>query len=84
MPALDFGVFNLMNAVIPVVSSLASLGLESTLRRYQPEYLRAGNAAAAHSLVQFVAKARLGTNALLLLVIILTWEFTSRIFRVED
>ena len=84
MPALDFGVFNLMNAIIPVVSSLASLGLESTLRRYQPEYLRAGNTAAAHWLVQFVAKARLGTNALLLLAIILTWDFTARIFKIED
>lgn len=84
MPALDFGVFNLMYAVIPVVSTLASFGLESTLRRYQPEYLLAGNVSAGHWLVQFVAKARLGANALLLLAIILTWGVTAPLFEIED
>ena len=33
----DFGVFNLLYAFIPVISTVASLGLEQTLRRYQPQ-----------------------------------------------
>ena len=37
----SFGVLSLLYAFIPVVSTLASLGLEQTLRRFQPEYLRA-------------------------------------------
>jgi O-antigen/teichoic acid export membrane protein len=32
----DFGVFNLMYSFIPLVGTLASLGLEQTLRRFQP------------------------------------------------
>ena len=40
-----FGVLNLLYAVIPVISTAASLGIEQTLRRYQPEYLQSGNAA---------------------------------------
>ena len=62
----DFGVFNLLYSFIPVISTFASLGLEQTLRRYQPEYLRAGNRSAAAWLVRFVASARFGTNVILL------------------
>src|SRR3990172_4563682 len=70
----DFGVLNLFYAFIPVVSTFASLGLEQTLRRYQPEYLRAGNDAAAQWLVRFVASARLSTNVVLLATILLAWN----------
>ena len=38
MSEQDFGIFNLLYAFIPVVSTLASLGLEQVLRRFQPEY----------------------------------------------
>jgi O-antigen/teichoic acid export membrane protein len=47
MTEQDFGVFNLLYAFIPFVSTFASLGLDQTLRRYQPEYLRSGNTAAS-------------------------------------
>ncbi len=36
MPENDFGVFNLLYAFIPMLSTVASLGLEQTKRRYQP------------------------------------------------
>ena len=39
-----FGILNLLYAVIPVISTTASLGIEQTMRRYQPEYLQSGNA----------------------------------------
>ena len=39
MPRQDFGIFSLLYSFIPVVSTVASLGLEQTLRRYQPEYI---------------------------------------------
>jgi O-antigen/teichoic acid export membrane protein len=42
-----FGIYSLLYAIIPVISTAASLGLEQTLRRFQPEYLRAGNLPAA-------------------------------------
>jgi O-antigen/teichoic acid export membrane protein len=76
----DFGVFNLLYAFIPVVSTVASLGLEQTLRRYQPEYLQAGNTAGAAWLVRFVASARFGTNVVLLGLILLSWNHIAPIF----
>ena len=81
MPEEDFGVFNLLYAFIPVVSTIASLGLEQTLRRYQPEYLSANNIAAARWLVRFVASARFGTNVILLAVILLAWNQVAPIFK---
>jgi O-antigen/teichoic acid export membrane protein len=81
MPEHDFGVFNLLYAFIPMLSTVASLGLEQTMKRYQPEYLRAGNIGAARWLVRFVASARFGTNVVLLAVILLTWNYVAPIFK---
>lgn len=76
----DFGVFNLLYSFIPVVSTLASLGLEQTLRRYQPEYLHAGNVRAAGWLVRFVSAARFGTNVVIIGVLLLSWNYVAPIF----
>ena len=83
MPEEDFGVFNLLYAFIPVISTLASLGLEQTLRRYQPEYLGAGNIPAARWLVRFVASARFGSNVVLLAVILIIWNSVATIFKLD-
>jgi O-antigen/teichoic acid export membrane protein len=77
----DFGVFNLLYAFIPVVSTIASLGLEQTLRRYQPEYLQAGNNVGAAWLLRFVASARFGTNVIVLSLILLGWNHIAPIFK---
>jgi O-antigen/teichoic acid export membrane protein len=81
MPEQDFGVFHLLYAFIPVVSTVASLGLEQTLRRYQPEYVSAGNFPAAHWLVRFVGAARFGSNLLILATILLAWNAIAPIFK---
>lgn len=77
----DFGVLNLLYAFIPVVSTVASLGLEQTLRRYQPEYLSAGNTAAAAWLVKLVASARFVTSVILLGLIVLGWNYVAPFFK---
>ncbi len=77
----DFGVLNLLYAFIPVVSTVASLGLEQTLRRYQPEYLQAGDDAAANWLVRFIASARFGANVILLALILLAWNQVAPLFK---
>lgn len=77
----DFGTFNLLYSFIPVLSTVASLGLEQTLRRYQPEYLRAGNQAAAAWLVRVVASARFVTNIVLLGIILLAWNYVAPFFK---
>jgi O-antigen/teichoic acid export membrane protein len=81
MPDEDFGVFNLLYAFIPVLSTVASLGLEQTLQRYQPEYLSAGDIPSARWLVRFVASARFGANVALLALIFLTWNHVAPIFK---
>jgi O-antigen/teichoic acid export membrane protein len=77
----SFGVLSLLYAFIPVVSTLASLGLEQTLRRFQPEYLRFGNTAAAAWLVRFVSLARLISNAIIIAAILLAWKFVAPLFQ---
>jgi O-antigen/teichoic acid export membrane protein len=77
----EFGVFNLLYAFIPVISTVGSFGLEQTLRRYQPEYLKSGNTSAAAWLVRFIASARFGSNVLLLAIVLLTWNLTAPLFK---
>ncbi len=73
----DFGIFNLLYSFIPLVGTLASLGLEQTLRRFQPEFLREGKSRLAAWLVRFIARARLGTNLTILIVLLLTWNWVA-------
>jgi O-antigen/teichoic acid export membrane protein len=73
----DFGIFSLLYAFIPLISTIASLGLEQTLRRFQPEFLKSGHKAAAAWLVRVVARTRLGMNILVLAIILLGWNFAA-------
>jgi O-antigen/teichoic acid export membrane protein len=79
----DFGVLNLLYAFIPVLSTVASLGLEQTLRRYQPEYLSAENGPAAAWLVRVTASARFGSNVILLSIVLLTWNHVAPFFKLD-
>lgn len=74
MSKADFGVFNLLYSFIPLVGTVASLGLEQTLRRFQPEYLRQEKFTAAAWLVKRVAGARFATNCVILVVLLLVWN----------
>lgn len=80
MSEQDFGVFNLLYAFIPVVGTLASLGLEQTLRRYQPEYLRGGLQGRAHWLYRVVASTRLASTIVVLGIVLLCWKWLAPIF----
>jgi O-antigen/teichoic acid export membrane protein len=77
----DFGVYNLLYAIIPVISIAASLGLEQTLRRYQPEYLQAGNIAAAARLVRIVASTRFVASVVVIGVLLLAWDRFAPFFK---
>lgn len=84
MAAHDFGVYNLLYTFIPTISTVASLGLEQTLRRFQPEYLNAGNAPAAGWLVRFVARTRLTTNFILFGLILLAWNVAAPVLKLQE
>jgi O-antigen/teichoic acid export membrane protein len=77
----DFGVLSLLYAFIPVSALVASLGLEAVLRRYQPEYLRSGNSAAAAWLVRIVAYGRFLTNVVVLGAVLIGWNYIAPIFK---
>lgn len=83
MTEQTFGILNILYAVIPVISTAASLGIEQTLRRYQPEYLQAGQAQAAAWLVRAAASARFATNVALLGIIILLWQWIAPFFQLQ-
>lgn len=70
----NFGLLNLLYSFIPLVGTAASLGLEQTLRRFQPEYLRLGNVEGAAWLVRRVAALRFATNLVVLGVVLLVWH----------
>ena len=42
LPETEFGVYSLLYAMLPMIATLMSFGMENTLGRYQPEYLRKG------------------------------------------
>lgn len=73
----DFGVFNLLYAVIPLISTIASLGLEQMLRRFQPEYLAANNPVAAGRLQRLASGARLLVNLIVIAVLLLAWQWIA-------
>jgi len=81
IPKEDFGVFNLFYAFIPVVSTVASFGLEQVLRRYQPEYLKAGDVTGAAWLVRTVSSLRFGANLAVVLLILLAWKYVAPLFQ---
>src|ERR1035437_10132811 len=76
----DFGVFNLLYSFIPLIGTAASLGLEQTLRRFQPEYLRTGSIEGAAWLVKRIAALRLGTNLLVLALVLIAWNRVAPYF----
>jgi O-antigen/teichoic acid export membrane protein len=80
LPEEQFGVLNLLYAFIPVVSTFASLGLEQTLRRFQPEYLRHGDTVAAAWLARSVALARLLSNAVIIALVLAAWNAVAPLF----
>lgn len=79
----DFGVLNVLYSLIPVISTTASLGIEQVLRRYQPEYLRGEQFAAAHWLVRTAGRLRLTTSLLFLSIIAATWTWIAPVFQLE-
>jgi len=78
-----FGVYNLFYSFIPIITTLASFGLEQTLRRYQPEYLRSDRTAASAWLVSFVRRARLASTITMLAAILLAWNLIAPHFKLQ-
>ncbi len=76
----SLGVFSLLYSVIPVIGTIGSLGLDPVLKRFQPEYLQAGNIAAAAWLTRVVTRVRLFSNVVVLIAITLAWNIVAPLF----
>jgi O-antigen/teichoic acid export membrane protein len=79
----DLGIYSLLYSVIPVIGTLASLGLDQVLKRYQPEYLRAGNLGAAAWLLRRVVRLRFLVNVAAIALIVLCWQLVAPLFHLE-
>lgn len=80
----SLGVYSLLYSVLPVIGTVASLGLDQVLKRFLPEYLQAGNQAGAAWLVRVIVRLRLVTNLVLLGLILLTWNLVAPVFHLQD
>jgi O-antigen/teichoic acid export membrane protein len=81
MSKAEFGVFNLLYSFIPVMATLASLGLEQTFRRFQPEYLQASNTAAAAWLTSRIMTTRLLSSIVTVALIWAAWQYVGPFFK---
>jgi O-antigen/teichoic acid export membrane protein len=79
----SLGIFSLLYSVIPVVGTVASLGLDQVLKRFQPEYLQVGNTRGSAWLVRIVMVARLFSSVALLVLLVLVWSFVAPLFKLD-
>jgi O-antigen/teichoic acid export membrane protein len=79
----DFGVFQLLYSIIPIISTAASLGLTQVLKRYEPEYLSQGLPGQAAWLVRILGRTRFGVNLVILTAIFLSWHVVMPTFQLE-
>lgn len=80
----EYGIYNLFYALLPLLAAGASFGLEHTLRRYQPEYLKTGRHALADLLVRRIGVLRLISTAAALALLYVFWPKLAPIFKIED
>lgn len=80
----EYGVYNLLYALLPLLTAAASFGLEHTLRRYQPEYLRQGEHRLADLIVRRISVLRFVATACVLALILLAWPKVAPFFKLDD
>jgi O-antigen/teichoic acid export membrane protein len=84
LSAYALGIYSLLYAVIPVAGTVASLGLEQTLKRFQPEFLRAGNLSGSAWLVRYVTVARLISTVALMVLLLAAWRVVAPLFGLQS
>jgi len=77
MSEQGFGVLNLLYSIIPIVSTCVSLGLDSTLRRFQPEFLRVQQRSQSAWLVSTVRRLRFFSTVAFLALLLLVWDWAA-------
>ena len=84
LPEAEYGVYSLLYAMLPVIGTLMSFGMENTLGRYQPEYLRRGENRLANRLSRNIALLRLATSVIFLAAILVFWDEIAPFFDIAE
>jgi O-antigen/teichoic acid export membrane protein len=80
----EFGVYSLFYAMLPMIGTLMSFGMENTLNRYQPEYLRKGENRLANRLSRNVGLLRLATTGVFCATVLVFWSDIAPFFKIAD
>jgi O-antigen/teichoic acid export membrane protein len=84
LPESEYGVYSLLYATVPLIGTLMSFGMENTLGRYQPEYLRKGENRLAYRLSRNIALLRLATTVTFLAAILMFWGAIAPFFDITE
>ncbi len=80
----EYGVYNLLYAIIGLIGTVASLGIGNTLQRYIPEYYQKGEFKIAQNLFRLTSIVRLITDAVILFIILLLWQELSPLLKINE
>jgi O-antigen/teichoic acid export membrane protein len=80
----DFSTYSLLYATLPLFATFASLGIDQTLRRFQPEFLNSGATENSAWLVRLSLLLRLLSNLALIGIVLVAWSWLAPIFGIVD
>ncbi|MDY7033286.1 MAG: oligosaccharide flippase family protein [Thermodesulfobacteriota bacterium] len=80
----QFGIYNLLYSVIPLLSVIASFGLTNTLQRYIPEYYSKGEYQVANNLYRIASLIRLLSNIVILGLFLFFWNIIAPLFKLGE
>ena len=79
----DYGIYNLLYAIISIIGMISSFGIVDSLQRYIPEYYEKGEFIIAHNLYRTASFIRLISNVLILGFILLLWDTLAPVLKLN-
>ena len=80
----QFGIYNLLYSVIPLLSVIASFGLTNTLQRYIPEYYSREEYQIADNLYRLTSLIRLLSNIVILGLFLFFWNTVAPLLKLGE
>lgn len=80
----EYGIYNLLHALIGLIGTIASLGLSDTLQRYIPEYYQKGEFKIAHNLIRMASVIRFITDTVILCFILSLWDTIAPVLKLTE
>lgn len=80
----EYGIYNLLYALIGLIGTIASLGISDTLQRYIPEYYQRGEFRIANNLIHISSVIRFIADSVILCFIIMLWDQIAPILKLAE